>query len=376
MPSPARCYVEVSRGRIAANFNAVRYAVGPGVDVMGVVKAEAYGHGMVEVARILVGEGVHWLAVSTVAEGVILRRAGIETRVLVMAGLLAADWDTAVAFDLTPAAHSLDDIGQAERAATRADKKLLFHLKLDTGMGRLGTRATASEIAGALGLLRAAECDGLLSHFASASDFTTAQTDAQIECFEEVVGALRELGVAPRHLHFSSTNAIAYARPNAWRAIVRPGHAIYGYVSPPKGTGPKNALAVVPALSWKVKIVAVKDVPANTLIGYGGSAITKRPTRIAILGAGYADGIPHRLSNRGKVIAGGRFAPMLGTVSMDLTTIDITESPEMKPGDDVTIIGREGCIEQNAQEIAKVAGTISYNVLCGIKPRVERVYVD
>ena len=381
MPSPARCYAEISRSRIAANYNAVRRAVGLEVDVMGVVKAEAYGHGMVEVARILVGEGARWLAVSTVAEGVALRKAGLPSQVLVMAGLLAADWDTAVLFNLTPVAHSLDDIALAEQSAARAGRKLLFHLKLDTGMGRLGTRASASAIAASLAPLRAAECDGLLSHFASASDFTTGQTDAQIECFEEMIGRLRERGVAPPHLHFSSTNAIAYARPAlsqpcAWRAIVRPGHAIYGYVSPPKGTGPKSALDVAPALSWRVKIVAVKDVPADTLIGYGGSAVTKRPTRIAILGAGYADGIPHRLSNRGRVIAGGKFAPILGTVSMDLTTIDITDSPSMRPGDDVTIIGREGTAEQNAQEIARVAGTISYNVLCGIKPRVERVYVD
>ncbi len=376
MPSSARCYVEISRGRIASNYQAVQRAVGAEVDVMGVVKAEAYGHGMVEVARILVGEGARWLAVSTVAEGVALRRAGIEARVLVMAGLLAPDWDTAIAFGLTPVAHSLDDIRAADEAAGRAGKPLLFHLKIDTGMGRLGTRATAVEIAAALGALHHAGCDGLLSHFASASDFTTPQTDAQIECFEEMVLALRELGVAPRHLHFSSTNAIAYARPNAWRAIVRPGHALYGYVSPPKGSGPKSALAVAPALSWKVKIVAVKDVPANTLIGYGGSAITKRATRMAVLGAGYADGIPHRLSNRGRVIAGGRFAPILGTVSMDLTTIDITESPWMKPGEDVIILGSEGTVSQNAQEIARVAGTISYNVLCGIKPRVERIYVD
>jgi alanine racemase len=219
-------------------------------------------------------------------------------------------------------------------------------------------------------------CDGLLTHFASASDFSTPQTDGQIARFDEIGREMAALGVAPRHLHLSSTNAIAYARPNAWRTIVRPGHAIYGYVSPASGlAAPTSALHVTPALEWKVKIVAVKDVPAQTLVGYGGIACVKRPTRLAILGAGYADGIPHRLSNRGKVIAGGKFAPILGAVSMDLTTIDITESPQLKPGDDITLLGQEGRLSINAQEMARWAGTISYSVLCGIKPRVERLYV-
>jgi alanine racemase len=343
---------------------------------MGVVKADAYGHGMIEVARILANGGARWLAVSTVSEGIALREAQIAVDILVMAGLLPAERSAAVAYDLTPVAHSMEDIRGFDEAAGIAGKRLRFHLKLDTGMARLGTRATPADIAEVLGSLRHSECEGLLSHFASAADFTTPQTDQQIARFNELTAALRELGVRPRYLHFASTNAIAYARPNAWQAIVRPGHAIYGYVSPAKGHAPPSSLSVEPALSWRAKIVAVKDIPANTLVGYGGSACTRRPTRMAILGAGYADGIPHRLSNRGKVIAGGRFVPVLGTVSMDLTTIDITDSPHLKPGDDVTLIGSEGSVSQNAQEIARVAGTISYNVLCGIKPRVQRVYID
>ena len=376
MPSPSRCYVEISLSRIARNYDAVKQAVGPHVDVMGVVKADAYGHGMIEVARVLAGRGASWLAVSTVAEGIALRRAGLEASVLVMAGLLGPDWDLAVAHDLTPVAHSMDDIRSFEQAAARSGKRQTFHLKLDTGMTRLGTLEAPARIAEVVRTLRFASCDGLLSHFASASDFNSPQTNQQIERFEHLTGQLRDLGVAPRYLHISSTNAIAYARPDAWRAIVRPGHALYGYVSPAQGVAPPSSIQVEPALAWKVKIVAVKDVPSGIPVGYGGTARTKRPTRLAILGAGYADGIPHRLSNRGKVIAGGRFAPILGTVSMDLTTIDITESPELKPGDDVTLIGREGDVSLNAQEIARTAGTISYNVLCGIKPRVQRVYLD
>ena len=376
MTSPARCYVEISRSQIAANYRAIQDAVGQGVQVMGVVKAEAYGHGMLEVSRIpgclrsQMAGGKHRRG------GVTLRRAGIGTQILIMAGLLKPDWAIAVAlrFDtrraFDPGHHCFDE------AAMSAGKHLPFHLKLDTGMAASGharesIRDCGSDAESALQYMRRRAV-----HFASASDFTTLQTSQQIQRFEELTDLLRQFGVAPDYFHISSTNAIAYARPDAWRAIVRPGHALYGYVSPARGAAPPQSIAVAPALSWKVKIVAVKDIPANTPVGYGGSAITKRPTRIAILGAGYADGVPHRLSNRGRVIAGGKFAPILGTVSMDLTTIDITGSPTLKPGDDVTLIGREGSVSQNAQEIARVAGTISYNVLCGIKSRVERVYID
>jgi alanine racemase len=343
---------------------------------MGVVKAEAYGHGMLEVARILVSRGVRWLAVSNVAEAAQLRGAGLAVDILVMAGLLPDDFRTAVELGLTPVAHSTADIRRLEEAAVAAGRRTNFHIKFDTGMGRLGTLETPAEVASVLQSLRMTTCDGLLTHFASASDFSTPQTDRQIDRFDEICREMAALGIAPRYLHLSSTNAIAYARPHAWRTIVRPGHAIYGYISQAKGLAPANALRVSPALAWKVKIVAVKDVPANTLVGYGGIACVKRPTRLAILGAGYADGIPHRLSNRGKVIAGGKFAPILGAVSMDLTTIDITESPRLKPGDDVTLLGQEGRFSINAQEMARWAGTISYSVLCGIKPRVERVYVN
>jgi alanine racemase len=314
--------------------------------------------------------------VSNVAEGRQLRDAGIEVDILVMAGLLSGDYRTAVELGLTPVAHSTADILRFEEAAVAADRRARFHIKFDTGMGRLGTLETPAAVAAVLKTLRMTSCDGLLTHFASASDFSTPQTDRQIARFDEFSRQMAALGVAPRYLHLSSTNAIAYARPNAWRTIVRAGHAIYGYVSPAKGLAPSSALRVSPALAWRVKIVAVKDVPPNTLVGYGGISCVKRATRLAILGAGYADGIPHRLSNRGKVIAAGKFAPILGAVSMDLTTIDITESPQLKPGDEVTLLGREGRLSINAQEMARWAGTISYSVLCGVKPRVDRVYVE
>jgi alanine racemase len=158
--------------------------------------------------------------------------------------------------------------------------------------------------------------------------------------------------------------------------MVRPGHAIYGYVSPvSRGAAPEKHVDVRPALTWKAAILAVKDLPAGAMVGYGGMFRAPQAMRIGVLAAGYADGIPHRLSNKGKVIAGGKLAPILGAVSMDLTTIDLTHAPQLKPGDAVTLLGSEGSLSIDAQQIARAAGTISYSVLCGISARVKRVYV-
>jgi alanine racemase len=190
-----------------------------------------------------------------------------------------------------------------------------------------------------------------------------------------VCEALRHGGVHVPHLHTSSTNAIGYGRTDGWHTLVRAGHALYGYVSPARGDAPEQRLDVKPALTWKAKLLAVKDLPEGALVGYGGSFRAPRPMRIGILGAGYADGIFHRLSGRGKVIADGKLTPILGTVSMDLTTIDLSHTTALAPGDDVTLLGVEGDASIDAQQIARVAGTISYNILSSISARVRRVYI-
>ena len=366
-----RCYVEISRSQLRANFRSVRTAASPHTDVLAVVKADAYGHGAVEVSRVLCEEGAKWLAVSSVDEGVTLRRAGITCRILVMAGVMRWEYDSLREFRLTPVAHSLDDLRQLDDGPP-----LNVHLKIDTGLNRLGTAAAAGEIATVVNGLRNVRLEGLLSHFASAADFSSTQTDDQIAVFNRMCEALAGLGIQPPVMHFASTNAIGYPRRNAWLSLVRPGHAIYGYLSPARGTAPSPVIAVKPVLSWRTRIIVVKDIPAGSKVGYGGSFVAPAPMRIAVLAAGYADGIPHRLSNKGKVIAGGHLSPILGTVSMDLTTIDITRSPLLRPGDEVTLLGTEGTVSLDAQQIARMAGTISYNVLCGISARVKRFYVD
>jgi alanine racemase len=375
MPPPFRSYVLVSLDRIARNYRNVRAAVGEGVEVMAVVKADAYGHGALEVSRTLIREGARWLAVSSVDEGVALRHAGIQTRILVMAGFLPCEREALVEHQLTPTAQSLDDLADLDRLAEATGQPLAFHLKIDSGMARLGTRAQPAEIVGALRALRHARLEGLMTHFASAADFTSPQTDQQVARFDACYAALREAGIALDYVHLSSTNAIGYPRRDAWHNMVRAGHALYGYVSPARGTAPRQILDVKPALTWKAKILAVKDIPEATLVGYGGAFRAPRDMRIAVLGAGYADGMFHRLSNRGKVIAAGQLTPILGTVSMDLTTIDISHAPHLQPGDEVTLLGAEGDVSLSAQQIARVAGTISYNILSSISARVRRVYV-
>ncbi|MFN0104620.1 MAG: alanine racemase [Bryobacteraceae bacterium] len=369
-----RSWLEVSLSQIAANFRAIRKLAGGGVTVMPVVKADAYRHGAVEVSRVLEEAGARWLAVSSVNEGIALRESGIKSRILVMADFLPPSRSLFLDYDLTPAIHSLEGVREYERLAAGSGKDAPFHLKIDSGMGRLGTRASAREILDVLGTTRAARMEGLMSHFASAPNYTSGQTEEQMATFATVLRGLRDGGVEPALIHLSSTVPLAYGRKEAWGNLVRPGHAIYGYISPAKGAAAPCGLEVRPALSWKATVLEVKDVPAGAAVGYGAIHKTARPTRIAILGVGYADGYPHRLSNKGRVLLQGRTAAVLGAVSMDLTTVDAT-GVSIQPGDAATLLGVEGNESIDAQQIAKLAGTISYSVLCGISSRVVRLYV-
>lgn len=373
--SPYRSWVEISRQQIAANYDAIQRAVGPGVTVMPVVKADAYRHGAVEVSRALIDRGAKWLAVSNVEEGVALRLAGISAQILVMADFLPVGRIAMFEHRLTPVIHSLEDLPDLNELGRKRAETVAFHLKVDSGMCRLGTRASPGEIAQALSQYPFIRLQGLMTHFASVSDFTTTQTNEQTACFFELAEGLKALGVTPEYLHLSSTGGIAYRRHDSWGNLVRPGHGIYGYVSPPRGSGPSSRIKVKPVMCWKAAVLTVKEIPRGSHVGYGGIFVAPETMKIAVLAVGYADGIPHRLSNRGRVIVCGKYAPILGAVSMDLTTIDVTHCPEVQIGQPVTILGSEGEARIDAQEIARQAGTISYSVLCGISSRVKRVYV-
>ncbi|MBZ5620330.1 MAG: alanine racemase [Acidobacteriia bacterium] len=372
-----RCWVEVSLGRIGANFDHVRGVVGKAVEVVPVVKANACGHGAVPVARALCARGARWLAVSSVEEGVALRAAKIDARILVMAGFLPVERTALIDFDLTPVLHSLPAIREWDHLNRVRGRTAAYHLKIDTGLWRLGTLAVASEIAAAVSACSHAQLEGLMTHFASAGDYSCTQTEEQTSRFLGIAAELASVGVSLTYRHLSGTVPVAYGRARAWQNMVRTAHAIYGYIAPSSGPeAPAPVLRVEPALSWKVRILEVKDVPAGAAIGYRGTFRAPAPMRIAILAAGYADGIPHQLANRGQVIAAGRITPMLGAIAMDLTAVDVTHAPGLQPGDAVTLLGSEGCVALDAQQIGQAAGTSSYAILCGIGARVRRVYVE
>ncbi len=360
-----RTWLEVSLDRIALNYRAIQRTVGAGVELMPVVKADAYRHGAPAVARTLEQEGAGWLAVSNLEEGKALRAAGIRARILVMAERYDTEPRAWVEHRLTPVVHDLGEISQLEPG-------LPYHLKVDSGMGRLGTNAPAGEIAAAV---RGTALEGLMTHFASSADFQSPQTSQQQQHFAGVRDALAAAGIRPRYRHAASTNPLHFGLRESWGNLVRPGYAVYGFVSRPKGKAPAELLDVAPALSWKARILLTKDIPAGAPVGYGAQFVAPAPLRIGILGVGYADGLPHRLGNRGQVIAGGQLVDILGAVSMDVTTVNLTSVPHLKAGDAVTLLGREGDVALDARQMGRTAGTIAYSILCGISARVSRIYV-
>lgn len=370
-----RSWVEISRSQIAANFRAIRDLVGPGVEVAAVVKADAYHHGAVEVARVLESEGARWLAVASADEGAELREAGIASRILVMSDTLEGNRDLLAAARLTPVIHDLGDLRGWDEVGRRLGQVLPYHIKVDTGFGRLGTLSSARAVAAAVHEARHARLEGIMTHFASASDFDSRQTRDQMTAFQACLRDLRAAGIDPQIVHLASSAPIAYAMQDAWGNMVRPGLSLYGYIPAARGAAPPVVLRVKPALAWRAAVLVVKEVPAGAPIGYNALFYAPRPMRIAVVAAGYADGIPHTLSNKGALIAAGRRAPIIGAVSMDVTTIDVSGCPGLAPGDAVTIIGTDGDARQDAAGLAQDAGIIPYAILCGITPRVRRVYV-
>jgi alanine racemase len=246
---------------------------------------------------------------------------------------------------------------------------------MDSGMGRMGTRASAAAVAEAVRSASHLRLEGFMSHLASAGDYASSQTGEQVRAFAEWREQLRGMGLEARFVHMAATLPIAHGRGEAFGNMVRPGLSLYGYIGTARGAAPPRILEVSPVLTWKARLVAVKEVPASAPIGYGALFRAPHAMRIGMAAAGYADGVPHSLTNRGQVIAAGRLVPMLGAVSMDLIAVDLTECPSLQTGDAVTLVGREGDVRLDAQKLAEAAGTIPYAILCGIGNRVKRVYV-
>lgn len=366
-------WAEINLDALAANFHWVRERVGQSVKVMAVVKANAYGHGAVACARRLAAEGAEWFAVAMPEEGVELRRAGIRQPVLCLSGFWAGQEQLCLTESLVPLVYRLDMIEALDRAA--GDAKLIadVHLKIDTGMGRLGVRYDeVAEFADALKRFRNIRVDGVMTHFAAADNpDLNCFTDEQVARFRTAVGTLRERGFNPTFEDLANS-AGTFAHPTAHGNMVRPGGVLYGLWRDvlPQGIEPPR---LRPVMSLHSRITLLKRVHKGETLGYGCTFEAARETLAATLPIGYNDGYVRALSNRGRVIVRGAYASVVGRVSMDLTIIDVTDVPGVALNDAVTLIGADGDLSIPAEDIAKTAGTLSYEITCGISSRVPRI---
>jgi alanine racemase len=372
-------WADVSITKLLGNFEVIRSQVGRERAVMGIVKADAYGHGLPEVSLALSRAGVDWFGVTNADEGIQLRRLNITQPILLLTGFWEGEQSAITDYDLIPGIYTEDQLDTIEAWGARTQKKIRFHLKVNTGLGMLGLHWTEVEtFIERYRKMKHVELEGLFEQFAASEDFTTRMTEEQMQRFASVENALAHVGIQPRFSHQANSAAIV-SRPESWGNMVRPGGLLYGYhariklpENPPPGI--VETLPVEAIMTFRTKVIAVKDRPAGTPLGYEGSYVTPRFSRIATLPAGYADGMNRRLSGKGKVLIRGQLAQIVGIISMDLTLVDVTEIPGLSVGDDAVIIGRQGDLVLTASDHARDAGTIPYDIFCGIGRRVPRRY--
>jgi alanine racemase len=377
-----RTWAEVSLAALGENFHAIQKHVGADVTICAVVKADGYGHGAIKCARALEAEGATWLGVTSAAEGLALRGTGVRVRILLMTGIWKGEEDGIVAQNLTPTIWEPWHIELLEQAASKRQSVLPVHLKFDTGMNRLGAPPEAlPRLCEMLSASKHLSLEGISTHFASAEVLDAEDAVRQMKRFEQGLAVLRSYGLHPPLVHMGNSAAIS-ARPETWKTMVRPGIALYGYsLAFMRGGAPATVreLPLRPVLSWKTRVLTVKEIAAGEAVGYMGTFVTKARSRIAVLPVGYADGYPRLLSNRARVIVGGEYAPVVGGISMDLTTVDVGHIRSVAVGDEVILIGRgagdASSKTVDAVELARLCETVPYEILCGLSQRVPRVYL-
>ena len=373
-------WAEVSLANLRYNFRTIQDYIGGKVFICAVVKAFAYGHGAVECSRALEQEGASWLGVTSLDEAIPLREEGIETGILLMTGFWRGEEEEIVRLGLTPTIWETGQIELLEKAAMRVGVgQHAVHLKIDTGMGRLG--ATFEELPAILAALKSAShlsLEGLATHLASSEVLDAPSVASQLKEFEIARHMLRNNGLNPKFVHVANTSAVI-SHHESWNTMVRPGLALYGYYLPFERAGRTVSgkglrLAVKPVLTWKTRILSLRDMRAGQALGYGGVYVTKAPSRIAILPVGYADGLNRGLSDGGRVIIRDHYAPIVGRISMDLTLADVTGIPDVAVADEVILLGSCDGLNVDAREHAEWARTIPYEILCAISKRVPRRY--
>lgn len=366
-----RVWAEVDLAALRHNLDVVSRHLSPETRVLAVVKADAYGHGAVPVARALMGADALWgFGVGDSQEALELRAAGVDSPILILGTIIPEEVPQVVSHDVRATIHSMDRIESLERESERQGRRTRVHLMVDTGMGRLGALPPrALELARRLASSRWLELEGLASHV-SASRPNHPFTIVQHQRLETMLEECRAEGITPPLVHLSNTASIL-GRQGTSLPLVRPGISLYGVAGPE--LRPLSA-ELRPVMSLRTQVVYLKDVPAGTPIGYNGTHVTSRATRIATLPIGYNDGLAYRLSNRGRVIVRGHLAPIVGAVSMDYTMIDVGNVPGARTGDTVTLIGRDGDEQITVGELAALVGTIPYEIACSVGKRVRRLY--
>jgi alanine racemase len=372
MIRPTTAHIDL--GAVRRNYDAIRAHLAREQPahpprVIAVVKANAYGHGAVQVARALEDAGAAMLACADIEEGAALRAGGVGAGILVFGALSVSDLDGLFEYRLTPTISTPGAARAVQAAAERRGIRLRYHLKIDTGMHRLGFRD--DNLARTLPGLFASpnlELEAVYTHFATADDPESPLFEEQRRRFTAALETIEALGGRPAYRH--AANSAALLRDSrVWFDAVRPGLLLYGLVPPPLA----STLAVTPALALTSRIVAVKGLRAGEAVGYGARFRADAPTRIAVVPAGYADGLDWRLGGRGVVLVRGRRVPIVGVVSMDMITVDVT-GLEVEPGDPVVLLGAQGDDRIDVREMAATIGTIPWEIVCRIGSRIERVY--
>lgn len=361
---------EIDLEALAYNYRQIRKRVPKGTNILAVVKADAYGHGALPVSLKLEKLGVPYLGVAISEEGIALRKGGVKAPILILGGIFKDGAEEAVLYRLTSVAFETDTLKELSKAAKRIGRKAKVHIKVDTGLGRLGVPFDRfSAFLKEVKRIPNIEVEGLLSHF-SMTDREKDYTLAQWNRFQKALEVCQKEGLQCRYVHMAnSANLILF--PEYSGNMVRPGLMLYGSYPSPIFEG---RIDLKPVLTLKTQIHFLKSVPPGSRISYGGTFVTQRESLIATLPIGYADGYSTLLSNRGEVLIRGKRAPVVGRVCMDLITVDVTDIPGVKKGDEVVLIGKQVEERITAEEIASTIGSIPYEVFCLIGKRVPRVY--
>jgi len=367
---PTRAEIDLSK--LAKNYRFLRSRIDQRVKMIAVVKAEAYGHGANEVSQTLAKLGADAFAVAIAEEGVALRQAGIDKPIIVFGSVLLGQEELFLRNSLTPAIHTLDSLERLSQTATAMGQVATYHLKIDSGMGRMGVdHRQLSSFLDKSQEIPAVKMEGIFTHLASADEDSSDYSSLQLERFRESVTELGQRGIQIDMIHAANSAGLLF-HPESWFDAVRPGLALYG-INP---NSRREKCELEPVLSFKTAITYLRQMPAGSPLGYGGTYVTQRESLLASMPVGYADGLNFLLSNKGRVIIRDTYAPIVGRVSMDTTLIDVTGIPEVNQDDEVILIGQSETASLTAEEVAEQVGTIPYEILCNISKRVPRVYIS